>query len=233
MTWDILTHFHWILAIWHITILWINHQLLCNLNIVIQFVLFPAKSAIYSSLDPGNSPCLICVSTDLQTLEISIPIHSPTFTWSLHDSISHRKSVWTETWVCMYVRLSAWWPSVQTKHLCHIYLLMRTHTPTYLTHTNTVSVSAFLYSKGDSSLITLLLSFSIKLSIAGRQCSRRNRDRDKPLSFYLSIDCVSDGCRACPDPQPRLTVSAHYFTVYLSNSLSSDAWSAACLCFPH
>lgn len=120
-----------------------------------------------------------------------------------------------------------------TCHLCHIYLLMRTHIPTYLTHTNTVSVSAFLYSKGDSSLITLLLSFSIKLSIAGRQCSRRNRDRDRPLSFYLSIDCVSDGCRACPDPQPRRTVSAHYFSVYLSNSLSSDAWSAACLCFPH
>lgn len=98
-----------------------------------------------------------------------------------------------------------------------------THSNFSHSQTHSPSVSAFLYTTytGYSSPITLLLSFSIKLSIAGRQCWTRNRDRDRPLSFHLSIDGVSNVCHACLDSQPSLTVSVHYFTIYLSNSLNS------------
>lgn len=43
---------------------------------------------------------------------------------------------------------------------------------------------------------------------------------DRPLSFYVTVDGVSNGCHACPRPQPCLTFSAQHFIIYLSNCLT-------------
>lgn len=64
--------------------------------------------------------------------------------------------------------------------------------------------------------ITTPLSFCINLSITGRQ----GKGTSRPLSFHVSVDGVSNGCHACPHPQPHLTLSAHCFIIFLSKCLT-------------
>ena len=95
-----------------------------------------------------------------------------------------------------------------------------THCTTYFFFNSQIlppSGRASRYSAGYSSHIILL-------SIAVRRCWMRNRDR--PLLFYLSIDCASNGLSCLPcHLQPPLTAPAHSPTIYLSNSLSALLFS--------
>lgn len=93
---------------------------------------------------------------------------------------------------------------------------------------------AFLYNIGYLSPITLLFSFfyqavNSKVTVLDKI---KKKQGQRQTAFILSVNRLCLRWLSCLSPSSVLSVSPHYFTIYLSGSLDSAVWSEACLCFP-
>lgn len=90
-----------------------------------------------------------------------------------------------------------------------------------------ICVFACLYNIGYLSPITLLFSFFYQAVN-----SKVAKQGQRQTSFILSVNRLCLRWLSCLSPSSFLSVSPHYFTIYLSGSLDSAVWSEAYLCFP-